>query len=117
MERFFVAAGPWGPDDAALAAAARKGGARCMTAATARDATQALKEAPPAALLLDAQLEGAADFAAAVRQNHELDLLPLLVAIAAPTDADAVRAYTMGGDDFVLFAELATQLPQKLEAA
>src|SRR5262249_14325124 len=115
MERILVAAGPWPPADVALAADSKHVGVRCVHAADV--ALAAIREASPAALLVDAALEGAAELMASVRHSHDLDLLPVLVAIATPTDADAVRAYTIGGDDFVLASELATQLAPKLDAA
>ena len=111
-----VAAGAWPPGDAALAQVAERAEVRLVTAASAGEAASALQQSP-AALLVDARFDGAAELVARVRQDRDLDLLPVLVAVERPTDADAVRAYMLGADDFVLASELASQLPPKLAAA
>ena len=117
MERFLVVAGSWQPSDAAFTTIASQVGLRLVTPPTVQSTMAILEQTPPAALLIDAALEGANEIVAGIRHSHQLDLLPVLAAVERPTDADAVRAYTLGADDFVLASELGTQLGPKLNAA
>src|SRR5579884_4122839 len=100
MERVLVAAGPWAKDDAALAEAARRAELTLTVVADAREAGLEIARTQPAALLVDGALEGNRELLHGIRSSRELDLLPILCAIPTATDADAVKAYTLGADDF-----------------
>src|SRR5262249_14053759 len=117
MERVFLAAGPWSRQDPQLGAVAREAGSQCLTVPSARDAALELAQSEPDALVVHTALDGVEALLLGVRTNPAFERLPIVAVIAEPTDREAIHAFTLGADDFVLEAELEAQLAAKLAAA
>jgi DNA-binding response OmpR family regulator len=117
MTRTIVAFGPFDPGDGAVGAAAKTVSADVRFAATVAEMGLAQMQRRPDALLLRLDTELLDEFMTALHTHPKLEGVPVLAILPRLTQAAAVRASSLGADDFLARDDVPTLLPGKLAAA
>jgi DNA-binding response OmpR family regulator len=117
MTRTIVAFGPFDPADQGVAAAAKSVAADLRYATTVAEMGLAQMQRRPDALLLRLDTEHLDDFTTALHTHPKLEGVPVLAILPRLTQTAAIRASSLGADDFLGLDDVPTLLPGKLAAA
>jgi DNA-binding response OmpR family regulator len=117
MTRTIVAFGPFDPADSSLADAAKGVDAELRCVATVAEMGLAQMPRRPDVLLVHLDTTHLDEFIAALHAHPKLEGVPVLAIIPRLTQSAAVRASSLGADDFLALDDVATFLPGKLAAA
>jgi DNA-binding response OmpR family regulator len=112
-----VAFGPFDPADESLAAAAKAVAADLRYATTVADIGLAQLQKRPDALVLRLDTENLDEFTTALHTHPKLEGVPVLAILPRLTQSAAIRASSLGADDFVPLDDVSTLLAGKLVAA
>ncbi|MBI5479383.1 MAG: PilZ domain-containing protein [Deltaproteobacteria bacterium] len=117
MTRTIVAFGPFDPADQGFAAAAETVAAEIRYATTVAEMGLAQMPRRPDVLLLRLDTENLDDFTSALHTHPKLEGVPVLAILPRLTQTAAIRASSLGADDFLALDDVPTLLPGKLAAA
>jgi DNA-binding response OmpR family regulator len=112
-----VAFGPFDPADEGFAAATKMVGAELRYATTVAEMGLAQMQRRPDALLLRPDTEHLDEFTTALHTHPKLEGIPVLALLQRLTQTAAIRASSLGADDFLALDDVPTLLPGKLMAA
>ena len=117
MTRMIVAFGPFDAGAPHVAAAAKTVAADVCYATTVAEMGLAHLPQRPDVLLFRLDTENLDDFTTALHTHPKLEGVPVLAILPRLTQAAAIRASSLGADDFLAVDDLSTLLPGKLAAA
>jgi DNA-binding response OmpR family regulator len=117
VNRLIVAFGPFDPADDSLAAAAKAVSAELRYAITVADIGLAQLQKRPDALLLRLDTENLDEFTSALHTHPKLEGVPVLAILPRLTQTAAVRASSLGADDFLALDDVPSLVASKLVAA